>query len=298
MCARTSFNENRVLTLSALFASMFAGGGLIVGLLVGSLVIMFDGVYSLVSLLLTLLSLVAARYIRKPSDAQFPFGRAVFEPAVIAVKGAVILLIVSYSLYSAIGSMFTGGRPVDASIATAFGAINVVGCGLAWWYMKSLGKRHASGLIDAEVKQWQMDTMLSVAVTAGFVIAWLMTLTPMAKYAVYADPMMMLAMSFYFIKVPFEMLRSAMREIFLMAPSKEICQTVDQSVVAAGKESEQDIELAGVTKVGHELWVDVDIYPDSSEVILVEDIEQTRNTIEKRLSKLPLKLQITVNIAS
>ncbi|EKO3548241.1 cation diffusion facilitator family transporter [Vibrio fluvialis] len=298
MCARTSFNENRVLTLSALFASMFAGGGLIVGLLVGSLVIMFDGVYSLVSLLLTLLSLVAARYIRKPSDAQFPFGRAVFEPAVIAVKGAVILLIVSYSLYSAIGSMFTGGRPVDASVATAFGAINVVGCGLAWWYMKSLGKRHASGLIDAEVKQWQMDTMLSVAVTAGFVIAWLMTLTPMAKYAVYADPMMMLAMSFYFIKVPFEMLRSAMREIFLMAPSKEICQTVDQSVVAAGKESEQDIELAGVTKVGHELWVDVDIYPDSSEVILVENIEQTRNTIEKRLSKLPLKLQITVNIAS
>ncbi|EPW3765669.1 cation diffusion facilitator family transporter [Vibrio fluvialis] len=298
MCARKSFNENRVLTLSALFASMFAGGGLIVGLLVGSLVIMFDGVYSLVSLLLTLLSLVAARYIRKPSDAQFPFGRAVFEPAVIAVKGAVILLIVSYSLYSAIGSMFTGGRPVDASVATAFGAINVVGCGVAWWYMKSLGKRHASGLIDAEVKQWQMDTMLSVAVTAGFVIAWLMTLTPMAKYAVYADPMMMLAMSFYFIKVPFEMLRSAMREIFLMAPSKEICQTVDQSVVAACKESEQDIELAGVTKVGHELWVDVDIYPDSSEVILVEDIEQTRSTIEKRLSKLPLKLQITVNIAS
>lgn len=298
MCARKSFNENRVLTLSALFASMFAGGGLIVGLLVGSLVIMFDGVYSLVSLLLTLLSLVAARYIRKLSDAQFPFGRAVFEPAVIAVKGAVILLIVSYSLYSAIGSMFTGGRPVDASVATAFGAINVVGCGLAWWYMKSLGKRHASGLIDAEVKQWQMDTMLSVAVTAGFVIAWLMTLTPMAKYAVYADPMMMLAMSFYFIKVPFEMLRSAMREIFLMAPSKEICQTVDQSVVAACKESEQDIELAGVTKVGHELWVDVDIYPDSSEVILVEDIEQTRSTIEKRLSKLPLKLQITVNIAS
>ncbi|MEK6213566.1 MAG: cation transporter [Vibrio fluvialis] len=235
--------------------------------------------------------------VRRPVG-QFPFGRAVFEPAVIAVKGAVILLIVSYSLYSAIGSMFTGGRPVDASVATAFGAINVVGCGLAWWYMKSLGKRHASGLIDAEVKQWQMDTMLSVAVTAGFVIAWLMTLTPMAKYAVYADPMMMLAMSFYFIKVPFEMLRSAMREIFLMAPSKEICQTVDQSVVAAGKESEQDIELAGVTKVGHELWVDVDIYPDSSEVILVEDIEQTRNTIEKRLSKLPLKLQITVNIAS
>ncbi|KQH87268.1 cation diffusion facilitator family transporter [Vibrio sp. Vb2880] len=299
MSAPKSFNENRVLTLSALFASMFAVAGLVVGLLVGSLVIVFDGVYSLVSLLLTILSLVAARYIRKPSDSEFPFGRALFEPAVIAVKGTVILMLVCYSLYSAIGSMFTGGREVDASIATVFGAINVIGCAIAWWYMVSLSKKHSSGLIGAEVKQWQMDTLLSLAVTVGFVVAWLMTLTPMANYAVYADPVMMLAMSFYFIKVPFDMLRSAMREIFLMSPSEEICQTVDQSVVVACEESDQEIELVGVTKVGHELWVDVDIYPeDNCDTILVEDIEQTRQTIEKHLEKLPLKLQITVNIAS
>ncbi|TVO38540.1 cation diffusion facilitator family transporter [Vibrio algivorus] len=299
MSVHTKFNENRALTFSALFASIFAGGGLIVGLLVGSLVIMFDGVYSLVSLLLTLLSLVAARYIKKPSDAQFPFGRALFEPAVIAVKGAVILLIVSYSLYSAIGAMFTGGRAVDVSIATAFGVINVIGCGLAWWCMLSLRNKHFSGLIDAEVKQWQMDTLLSVAVTAGFVVAWLMTLTPLAKYAVYADPMMMLLMSFYFIKVPFGMLRSALREIFLMAPSKEICQTVDQTITVTNKDSQQEIELAGVVKVGHELWVDVDLHvDDSSELISRDDIEQARQRIETRLSSLPLKLQLTINIAS
>ncbi|MCG3728882.1 cation diffusion facilitator family transporter [Vibrio cincinnatiensis] len=297
MCARTSLNENRVLTFSALIASIFAGGGLIVGLLVGSLVIVFDGVYSLISLLLTLLSLVASRYIRKPSDQQFPFGRALFEPAVIAIKGIVILLVVSYSLYSAVSSLLTGGREVDASIATLFGAINVIGCGLAWWYMAKLSQRYASGLISAEVKQWQMDTMLSVVVTAGFIVALAISISPWAKYAVYADPLMMLAMSFYFLKVPYGMVKSALREIFLMAPSKEICKKVDQGVIAAGKESEQDIELAGVTKVGPELWVDIDLYPeDDSNVILVEDIEHTRRTIEKRLSNLPLKLQITVNI--
>lgn len=63
MCARTSLNEKRILTFSALLASGFAGGGMVLGLLVGSLVIVFDGVYSLVSLLLTLLSLAASRYI-------------------------------------------------------------------------------------------------------------------------------------------------------------------------------------------------------------------------------------------
>ena len=94
------------------------------------------------------------------------------------------------------------------------------------------------------------------------------------------------------------MLTSALREIFLMAPSEEIRERIDQSVLEAGKDSDQEIELAGVAKVGRELWVDVDIYPDDSDVIRVKDIEKTRETIEKRLAKLPLELQINVNIAS
>ena len=143
-----------------------------------------------------------------------------------------------------------------------------------------------------------MDTMLSVAVTAGFVVAWLMTQSSLAAYAVYADPVMMLLISLYFIKVPLNMLTSALREIFLMAPSEEIRERIDQSVLEAGKDSDQEIELAGVAKVGRELWVDVDIYPDDSDVIRVKDIEKTRETIEKRLAKLPLELQINVNIAS
>ncbi|MDE1339630.1 cation diffusion facilitator family transporter [Vibrio aestuarianus] len=297
MCARTRNNENRVLTISALLASGFAGGGLVVGMLVGSLVIVFDGVYSLVSLLLTLLSLVASRYIRKPSDSQFPLGRAVFEPAVIAIKASVILLVVSYSLYSAVVALFTGGREVDASIATLFGAINVIGCGFAWWFIAQKSKRYSSGLIEAEAKQWQMDTLLSVVVTVGFLVAFLVTMSPYAVYAVYVDPIMMLLMSFYFIKVPYDMLKSAMRELLMMSASKEICNTVDQGVIAAGEESDQEIELTSVTKVGHELWVNVDIRPEENEMIAIEDIESTRRSLHKRLSKLPFELQLNMNIA-
>ncbi|MEF1228654.1 cation transporter, partial [Vibrio fortis] len=173
MCDRTNQNENRVLMFSALLASGFALGGLALGLIVGSLVIVFDGVYSLISLLLTLLSLAASKYINRPSDSNFPFGRAIIEPIVIAFKAAVILIVVGYSLYSAVGALMTGGREVDASIATIFGALNVLGCGYAWWYIANKSKSFSSGLIEAESKQWQMDTLLSVAVTAGFVAAWL-----------------------------------------------------------------------------------------------------------------------------
>lgn len=296
MCARTSLNEKKVLTFSALLASGFAGGGMFLGLLVGSLVIVFDGVYSLVSLLLTLLSLAVSRYIERPSDTHFPFGKAILEPVVIAIKGLVILLVVGYSLYSAVVAMFNGGREVDASIATLFGIVNVIGCAYAWWYIAKKSQRFSSGLIEAEATQWQMDTLLSVAVTLGFISAWFVSISPYAEYAVYADPMMMILMSFYFIKVPFEMLRDAVRELLMMTPNDEICTAVNKEVTALDKQISQSLELAGITKVGRELRVNLDVRTHGNE-LKVAELEKTRRILKDKLSKLSLDLSLTMNIA-
>ncbi|EMB9230865.1 cation diffusion facilitator family transporter [Vibrio harveyi] len=296
MCDRTSKNENRILTFSALLASGFAIGGMVLGLLVGSIVIVFDGVYSLVSLLLTLLSLAASYYISKPSKSIFPFGKAALEPIVIAIKAAVILVVVSFSLFSAVTALMTGGREVDASIATIFGVVNVIGCGYAWWFMAKKSRRFSSGLIEAEKKQWQMDTLLSVAVTVGFIAAWLVSLTPYAHYAVYADPMMMVLMGFYFLKVPFDMLVGALRELLMMTPSKELCQSVGKDVLEIEKVTEHQLKLAGVTKVGQELRVNVDVHVDD-DTLELDTLEHTRKQLTKRLSKHRFKLQLNLNVA-
>lgn len=296
MCDRTSKNENRILTFSALLASGFSVGGMVLGLLVGSIVIVFDGVYSLVSLLLTLLSLAASYYISKPSKSIFPFGKAVLEPIVIAIKAAVILVVVAFSLFSAVTALMTGGREVDASIATIFGVVNVVGCGYAWWFMAKKSRRFSSGLIEAEKKQWQMDTLLSVAVTLGFIAAWLVSLTPYAHYAVYADPMMMVLMGFYFLKVPFDMLVGALRELLMMTPSKELCQSVGKDVLEIEKVTEHQLKLAGVTKVGQELRVNVDVHVDD-DTLELDTLEHTRKQLTKRLSKHRFKLQLQLNVA-
>lgn len=297
MCAHTSLNEKRILTFSALLASGFAGGGLVLGLMVGSLVIVFDGVYSLVSLLLTLLSLAVSRYIARPAKRQFPFGKAMLEPLVIAIKGSVILLIVSYSLYSAVQALMSGGREVDASIATIFGVVNVIGCSYAWWHIAKKSKRFSSGLVEAEVKQWQMDTLLSVAVTLGFIAAWLVSLSPFAQYAVYADPVMMLLMSFYFIKVPLEMLAGALRELLMMKPDEEICHAVNEEVSALDKQVTQDLQVAGVIKVGRELRVRLDVHAQGQQVQVAE-LEKTRTVLKDKLSRLSLDLNLTMNIAN
>ncbi|MCV5869615.1 hypothetical protein OFN61_30630, partial [Escherichia coli] len=67
--------------------------------------------------------------------------------------------------------------------------------------------------------------------------------------------MMMLLMGFYFLKVPFDMLCGALRELLMMTPSKELCQVVGNDVLEIEKVSDHQLKLAGITKVGQELRV-------------------------------------------
>ncbi|EJS4045115.1 cation diffusion facilitator family transporter [Vibrio vulnificus] len=296
MCDRTTKNENRILTFSALAASGFAVAGLVLGMFAGSLVIMFDGVYSLVSLLLTLLSLAASYYINTPSQRLFPFGKAVLEPIVIAIKAIVILMVVAYSLYSAVFDLFNGGREVNTSVAIFFETSCVIGCAYVWWYISRKSRQYSSGLIAAEVKQWQMDALLSAVVTIGFIMSIAVTYSPYAEFAAYADPVMMLAMSFYFIKVPMGMLKEALRELLMMSPDEELCRSVGNDIEFIEKQTSQHLKLAGVAKVGQELRVNVDLHVKNKTLALAE-LESTRNKLKKQLSKHPFKLQLNVNVA-
>src|SRR5690554_3531236 len=128
--------ENMALTLSAAGAGLFAVVGIGWGLWVDSLVILFDGAYSLISLALSLLSLYAARLVRRPATEDYPFGLGAVEPLVIAVKGLVIGLVCVLSMASAVVSLLQGGRAVSADMGMVFGAVNVVGCLAVWVYLR------------------------------------------------------------------------------------------------------------------------------------------------------------------
>ncbi|GAM56267.1 cobalt-zinc-cadmium resistance protein [Vibrio ishigakensis] len=288
--------ESRILTFSAILCLGFAVMGVVVGLWVGSLVIVFDGAYSLISLLLTLLSLVAAKYIANPSRTQFPLGLAALEPIVISVKATVILSVVVASLYSAAMSLFSGGRPVDASIATLFGVVNVAGCLLGWLVIKRMNKNLNSGLIDAEGNSAD-GCLISLAVLLGFVAAWVLSQTTLAAYSVYADPVMMLLMGGYFLKVPFDMLKGAVLELLNKSADKSVCDQVIKQVSNENDAQPLDISVSAVTKVGNELRVHIDVAIPEDENLQCRDIERTKKSLHHKLNKLPYKLQLNMNLA-
>ncbi len=277
--------ENMALTLSAIAAGLFALAGISWGLWIGSLVILFDGAYSLVSVVLSLLSLYAARVIRRPACADYPFGRGAIEPLVIAVKGLVIALVCLLSMVSAVFALVEGGREVSADMAMVFAAVSVVGCLVVWLYLAWVGKRVGSGLVVAERRQWLMDTVLSAAVLIGFGVGAWLEQTAWSALAVYADPVMMVLISAYFIVVPVKLTAGAVRELMLAAPPEAVADEVHGVLKAEGILPQQ-VKMA---KVGPSLMLEIRLpsnWPGR--------IERLKRDLMQELAELPLRPAIFI----
>lgn len=205
--------ERQLLLFSTFSALLFAMLGIALGLMINSLVIVFDGVYSLVSLGLTLISLVAVLFIRKEEVSKDIERVKAIEYSVILFKGIAITLMCVFSFIAAVQAIMDGGREMNAGVALGFSIFSMIGCYSSYWVMKTQGRTLNSALVDAESKQWLMDTVISAAVFVGFMVAKALLFTPYAEYAQLADPIMVVMASMYFIIVPIKMIMSSLKQL-------------------------------------------------------------------------------------
>jgi len=155
----------------------------------------------------------------------------------------------------ALAALLEGGRAVSADKALIFAAVSVVGCLAVWLYLKWAEREESSGLVVAEQQQWFMDTVLSAAVLIGFGAAWWLEQSAWAAWSVYAGPMMMIAISVYFILVPVKMTVGAVRELMLATPSAEFVEEIHEALNSVGIVPKQ-VKMA---KVGPNLMMEISL---------------------------------------
>ena len=108
--------EQRLLRLSTISAGLFAATAISWGWLAASQVIVLDGVYALIGVLLGGLSLRAAVLVERGPTVRYPFGREALAPLVVGVQGLVLLGSLGYAVLDAVEVVLTGGSE------TAFGS--------------------------------------------------------------------------------------------------------------------------------------------------------------------------------
>ena len=271
--------ENKILKISMVGALFFALFGIAWGWAIKSDMIIFDGLYSFISLALTMLSLYINNFIAKKELDKYPFGKYILEPLVISFKSLIIGGMCLYSLIGAIQDVVHGGNTVEYGSALIYSIVSVIGCGGVYIFMKKKGDKISSELIKVEASQWLMDTLLSIGVLVGFVIAMILRNTRFSGLNVYIDPMMVIMVSVVFIKMPVQSFINAFKEILCVKADDEINDDIYLIVKEIEKEYKFEDSISRVSKIGGELRIEIDfIYNEESKL---KDLDQMDCVREK-----------------
>lgn len=291
----TQQNERRILLWSVIGAVLFAAGGIVVGVMVVSQMILFDGLYSLVSVALSLLSLFAAGFMNKKDLTNYPFGKSMMEPLVILVKYTAILILVAGSFLAAMTAMFTGGRDMMLGAALLYSAVaTLISLAFYLWF-KQMSKHSETGLVKAEMNQWMMDTLVSFGVMGGFILAWIFSLIDATAFLVpYTDPAMVLIVTAWFIRIPIKEMRDAVNQLVEVRLEDRIAKPVEEKIREIENRYGMKESFIRMTRTGKVVWMEIDyvIVPKSKvDSVLIQD--EIRSEIAKAVPHKPYWLTVS-----
>lgn len=287
---------SKLLKLSAMGGLFFALLGIGWGVFIDSAMIMFDGLYSLISLFLSMLSLFILNFINKNDKVNFPFGKAALSPIVVAFKSIVLIIMCSISLINAITTILIGGNAVDTGFALSYSIISVVGCSFIYLYMRKKGKKLNSEILKAESTQWLMDTLLSVGVLVGFLVSLAIKNTSLSYLTIYIDPMMVIITSLIFLKVPITALIKSFKEIILVKANDEINNDIYLIVKDIEKEYNFEDSITRVSKIGGLLRIEIDfVFNGQSKLDTLEEMDTVREKIDKETKHIKYEKWLNVS---
>lgn len=289
-------SDSRLLLTSVWAAAAFAVFSLVWGLVIDSQMVIFDGLYSFASVLLSLLAFLALRTSRKGADERYPWGREVVEPLTIVLKAAALGGLCVYALVGAVGELFRGGRDVAAGSASVYAGLAIAGGLTVALYLRRGGRRGGSDLVRAEAAEWLLDTLLSVGVLVGFLIALVLESTGHADLAAYVDPGMVAITSAAFLWLPAKLLRAGFREVLTMSPAAPILEQLRTCVSDVEQHYGFAESFLRTSKVGRRLDIEIDfVVGGASRAQNVQDFDRVREDVQARLE--PLGYQTSVIVA-
>lgn len=290
--------EGKVLVISIWATALFAALGVWFGIISESSIIIFDGVYSLISVGLSYMSLLALKHIESDKDdKRFPFGKVHFEPLLIVFKSLTIIGMCLYSATNAFADLMSGGREVSPGPAIVYAVITTIGCIFLTVFIQRKNKLCESNLLAAEKNQWLGDSFLSVGVLLGFTIAYKLTDTELSWIVAYADPAMVIVASSLFIVLPFRNFLDSAREMLFFRVDEKILEPVERAAQSIANEYEAKYRLRMIS-IGRELNIEINVLLDSETSLSVSDMDRARRAVAATAIEMNKKHWVNVSFTS
>ena len=221
--------EQGLLRISIVVTLLLAGIGILFGILSGSFAIVFDGIYALTDATMTILALLVSNLIASSASgegkekgglvAHFTMGFWHLEPMVLGLNGILLTGAAIYAFINAIGSILTGGRPLDFGQAIIYAVVTLIVTLTMAFISFRANRTIRSDFVALDVKSWLMSSGLTGALLIAFIVGSLIQGTEHEWLSPYIDPVALALVCLVIIPIPAGTIRQALADILLVTPS-------------------------------------------------------------------------------
>ncbi|MCE8027756.1 cation diffusion facilitator family transporter [Billgrantia desiderata] len=287
--------EQRALKVSIVVTLVVSSLGVTFGLLAGSQSILFDGVFSTIDAAMSALALLVARLAVREASQRFQHGYWHLEPLVAALNGSILMLLCFYAFLNALQGLMEGGQPLAFDVAIAYAVVVATMCYAMVFYQRHINRRAQSEFVRIDMQGWLMAALITTSLLVAFSIGLLLQGTEWEHLTRYIDSLLLVILTVCFMPVPIGIVRRALREILLIAPSN-----IDREVHAAMEPVMQREGLleyfSHVAKAGRGHYIEIHIVttPEFAAERGIAVLDEIREEIAAKLSPPPERRWFTV----
>lgn len=211
--------EQRLLRRSILAACVIAALNVTAGLVLRSQAILFDGLYTIIDIVMTFAALAVSGLIARGEDRRFQFGYWHLEPLLSAINGALLALSCAYALLNGARGLLSGGGEVPALPAAAVALVDaLIALAMARYLARAIRGR-ASDLLRADTRAWAIGGAFGLGLALAFAGAGGADALWGGMLSRYADSLILVLLAVTLAPIPVHQLVCALRDILVIAPA-------------------------------------------------------------------------------
>jgi cation diffusion facilitator family transporter len=257
--------------------------GVASGLITGSQAIIFDGMYSFVDVVPTVVSLLVVKLIARGTTHRFQYGFWHLEPLVAVLRDAILAIACVYAGIDAVNTLADGGHDVEYGRAATWAAVLcVIGMGMTL-LLNRRAKALNSPMLKLDARSWLVSTFLSLALLIGFAMATALAGTALQGWVPYLDAVALLSMAVIMLPMPLIGLWRSMSDVLQVAPN-ELDQRVHAVMDSLLKERQFLEYTSYIAKAGRGRFVEIHVLVPPDCRIDIATADAIRSEVSRRLN--------------
>jgi predicted Co/Zn/Cd cation transporter (cation efflux family) len=253
--------EEKALKKLMVGAFLLAVWGIVMSVASNSGVILLDGMFNLISAIMSFFSIEIIRLVSGKESREYPLGFFAFESLFVFIKGASIMVLLLMALYSSIKTLLSGGREPALGLMTIYVVAAVLGCLVLYLVAKRNFKKTESDILEAEKKAWLINGVVSGAIGVAFGVTMLIQQTSFGWISRYVDQILVIIFSIAFVKDPLVLMRNGLRELLLAAPQREYAAPFEDKILPLMDQLGAKSLALEIVKTGRRMWVTIKMDP-------------------------------------